>query len=395
MIRHIDNIILYIITEVIMKKKVLLLSISAGQGHHSTAQALMNYLRELNVECTMLDTYKYINSLLGGTIDKGYSYSTIYAPKAYKYFYRALEKKHKSGKISLTNMVNSIFAIKLEEYLQQFNPDLIVCTHTFTAILCSVLKRQGKLNKKTIAIITDYTMHPFWDDTDNIDYYVTASELLYNQAIKKGLDGKKLLPFGIPIRPAFSKKIDKLEAREQLNIDKDKFTILLMGGGAGYGRMDKIVEAVDKLEMDFQILAVCGRNERMRKKIERIESRKKIYVYGFVDYVNVMMDAADCIITKPGGLTTSEALAKQLPIIMINPIPGQEDRNVEFLLNNGLAMLVSKTFPVDECIFELFYNKERLEIMRKNIQLIGKPNSTRDICDFIMKELEANNEKHD
>lgn len=369
-------------------KKVLLLSVTAGQGHNSTAQAIANYLKDNDVECFTLDTYKHINTILGTTIDKGYNITTSHAPTAYRYAYRAFEMKRKSGKMSLPYFINSIFAKKLSEYIINYNPDVIVCTHSFTAALCSVLKEHGKLKCKTIGIVTDYTIHPFWEDSGSIDYYVLANELLYNQAVKKGLSSEKLLPYGIPIRPAFSEKLEKKEARTKLGINTDKFTILVMGGGTGYGKIDRIVSSVDKLHnLDFQILAVCGKNVRMKKKVERLRTKNDLHIYGFVDNINIMMDAADCIITKPGGLTTSEALAKRLPIIMINPIPGQEDRNVEFLLNNGLAMLVSKTFPVDECIYELFQNPKRLELMSKIIEMIGKPTATKDLCEFIINIL--------
>ena len=140
--------------------------------------------------------------------------------------------------------------------------------------------------------------------------------------------------------------------------------------------------------MDFQILCVCGNNSKGKKEIEEVQWNKKIYTYGFVDNVDIMMDASDCIITKPGGLTTSELLAKKLPAILMNPIPGQEDRNMEFLVNSGAAVIATDTFPVDEALYEIMNNPWRMELLKQSVEHIGKPNSTKDVCDFILKTIQ-------
>jgi processive 1,2-diacylglycerol beta-glucosyltransferase len=277
-------------------------------------------------------------------------------------------------------------AVKLKKFFKkEFNPDVIVCTHIFSAQIVNVMKANGQLDAVTIGIITDYTIHPFWQDVSSIDYFVTASELLTRQAVKKGVSEEKLLPLGIPINPKFSKKIDKIQARKKLGIAEDTFTILLMSGSMGHGNLTKVLTSIDNLDNDFQVLAVCGNNRHAKHKIERLKTKKKVFCYGYVDNVELMMDAADCIVTKPGGLSSSEALAKHLPIVMINPIPGQEERNVEFMLNNGLAVNITKTFPVDEAFYQLFLYPEKLKNMAANIKLVGKPNATRDLCEFILK----------
>ena len=174
--------------------------------------------------------------------------------------------------------------------------------------------------------MTDFTIHPFWEDAD-LDYYVTANELLNHQASKKGIDTSKILPIGIPIHPKFGKKMDKLEARNILGIE-DKPTILIMSGSMGYGNLETIITDMDTMDMDFQIISICGNNKNL-KEDRWDDNKEKVYNYGFTDKVDIIMDAADCIVTKPGGLTTSESLAKGLPMIIINPIPGQEERNLQ------------------------------------------------------------------
>ncbi|MFT9078583.1 MGDG synthase family glycosyltransferase [Ethanoligenens sp.] len=367
--------------------KVLLLTNTAGQGHNATAKALSEQLNAIGAECRILDSYRYISPPLYQTIARGYLIATSITPMAYGVGYRFAEHKEKSNsKYSVLNAANSIMSLKLARFLRrEFQPDVIICTHIFSAQLINAMKKNGRIRAKTIGIITDFTIHPFWQDVDQIDYFVTASELLTHQAVWKGIDAHKILPFGIPIQPKFSSYMEKTEARAALELAPDRFTVLVMGGSMGHGNLAGVIEQIDHLDNDFQVLAVCGNNKHAYQKIRRLTTRKKVCVYGFVDNVDVMMDAADCIITKPGGLTTSEALAKNLPILMMNPIPGQEERNVEFLVNNGLAVNVTNTYPVDEALYQLFLYPQKLKNMQSNIQLVGKPHATDDICAFVMK----------
>jgi len=161
--------------------------------------------------------------------------------------------------------------------------------------------------------------------------------------------------------------------------------VLVMSGSMGYGKVDKVIDELDQSPLDFQIVSICGFNEKLFKRINKKKTNKKLINLSFSDKVDLYMDAADCIVTKPGGLTTSEALAKGVPMIMINPIPGQEDRNVEFLLNNGAALKVSKTFTVDDAVYQLFSNTMRFNTLKETVAYLGKPNSTNDFVNFIMK----------
>lgn len=372
--------------------KVLILSNTAGQGHKSTANAIEEMLKSRGVECRVLDTYAYADPVRYKVIDRGYLMATARIPKIYGLGYRAAEKLgQKDAFHSPVYIDNSMLALKLKRYFdREFYPDVIVCTHVFSAQVVDVMKAKGWIHIPVIGIVTDYTLHPFWEDVPHIDYIVIASELLTLQTIKRGIPKEKILPFGIPISPKFCEHIDKKEARRRLGIDPDKTTVLLMSGSMGYGNIAHVLEKVDKFDADFQILAVCGNNHNAKRRIDSIKTRKKVYSYGFVNNVDVMMDAADCIITKPGGLSTSEALAKNLPIIMVNPIPGQEERNVEFFLNNGLAIYATKTYPIDEALYQLFMHPQKLQNMISNIKLIGKPNATKDLVDFILS-LEVKN----
>lgn len=366
--------------------RALVLSVTAGQGHNSTAKALCTYLESVGCEAKMLDTLSYVNPVLGETVSKGYLITASKAKLVYKGGYRLAEKRKKSSsEISPSREIVHLLARKVRRYLDGYDPDIVICTHVFAAIIMDILKVRNQTRAKTIGILTDFAFHPYWEEGLNLDYVVTPNELLLPQALKKGFSKNQVLPFGIPIDPKFSAKQNKEEALKKLGLSAKKRTVLLMSGSMGYGHIESTVKALDSVPLDFQIVVVCGNNETAKKRIEAMDLSKPSIILGYVDYVNMLMDAADCIITKPGGLTTSEALAKGLPMIIVDPIPGQEDRNTEFLLNNGIAMKVTPTAPLDELIWQLFYDGERLDCIKQSISHISKPESTKNICEFAKK----------
>lgn len=364
--------------------KVLIISVKAGYGHHSTASAIMDYMRDMGVECEMLDTFEYINPLLADSIDNGYLFSTKHIPNLYGKAYDKMDKREeKWDKYSLVAVLSKIVSHKLKDYIISYNPDVIIGTHSYACMLMTYLREEKIVDCPLIGIVTDFTVHPFWESTE-LDKYVTADSLLDNQMKKKGIPREKILPYGIPIKQCFSQKAEKSAAREELKIE-NKTTVLLMMGSMGFGNIAKDLQAIDDLDIDFQALCVCGRNDKMFREIIETNWKKVVIPYGFIQNVDVMMDAADCIITKPGGLTTSEFLAKQLPAIIMNPIRGQEDRNTEFLVNNGAAIMVTETFGLDEALFEILENPWRLKLLKESVSHLGKPNSTRDLCEYILK----------
>lgn len=364
--------------------KVLIFTVTTGQGHNQVANVLCDALSEKDIESVSIDAFEYITPVLKDTINRGYLVSTKRLPKVYGKGYRLVEKRDTESHDSMfAKFLNGILARKLVKFVEDYKPDVIVCTHVFAAIMVSYVANKLDAGIRTVGIVTDFTMHPYWEEAP-MDYYVLASELLCNQAKKKGISENEIVPTGIPINPRFAKKTDKQEARKILGLE-DKTTILVMSGSMGYGKIGSMIKKLDEADFDFQILSVCGYNERLKKRIDKMEFKHKIFNYGYSDQVHMFMDAADCIVTKPGGLTTSEALAKGLPMIMANPIPGQEDRNEEFLLNNGAAIKVSKTCPIDEALFQIFSNDIRLKTMREMVGFLGKPNATQDFVDFILK----------
>ncbi len=364
---------------------ILILSIKAGMGHHKTGMAIHDYFESRGARCEMLNTFDYINHALSESVNQGYLLSTKFTPKMWGKMYRLAEKKQKIDPNIFSDTINKITTGKLLKFVQEFEPDAIICTHVFAAQIATYFKRKCNITCPMYGIITDFTVHPFWEDVD-MDYYVTASRLLNLQLEKRGLDCRKALPFGIPIEPKFAVKTEKRAARAALGIE-NKPTVLVMMGSMGHGKLEGSLEKLDNMGHDFQILCVCGNNKQLKRSIENRIWKKSVLALGYVDNVELLMDAADVLITKPGGLTTSEFLAKGLPAILLNPIPGQEDRNTEFLLNNGLAIRVSKTFPIDEAVYQLLLHPWRLDMLSLATKNMGKPNAVCDLYDHIAENM--------
>lgn len=366
----------------------LILSVTAGEGHNSTARAIKAALEAHESDAEILDTLEYVSPELAKVIADGYLMVTERAQGAYRIGYRLAEMRRVNEKLDAMQLATNALSKELVDYIRADRFDAIVFTHPFAGMMCSTMKKRGLISNRTVGILTDFTFHPFWEDCTANDFVVTPDRLLLPQGRRKGFRDDQILPFGIPINPKFSSRIPAREAKAQVGLDPDFRTFLVMGGSMGYGNMDELVKRIVTLdvERDFQVIAVAGRNAEMQASLEKLagESPRRILVTGFVDYVSTLMDAADCIITKPGGLTTSESLAKNLPMIIVNPIPGQEERNTEFLLNNGCAMATSKTAPIEECIYQLLMSDVHLEAMKACIAAVAKPNATEDLVRFLI-----------
>lgn len=366
--------------------KVLLLSIKAGYGHHSTAKAIMEYFEANGHQCEMLDIFDYINHRLGISIQDGYLMSTKYIPKTYGKAYGKLTRKDEPyDPHSIVAVFSRFVSKRLEKYVRQYNPDLIIGTHSYAGVCISILADIGAISCPSIGIVTDFTVHPFWESTF-LDYYVIPDELLCYEMQKKGIPKEKLLPFGIPIRKQFSVKKDKKLARRELGM-KDMPTVLVMMGSMGYGNIKRQLDEIDECSSDFQIICVCGSNKKLKAAVDEYEWKKRVYSYGFVDNVDVMMDASDFIITKPGGLSTSEALAKGLPMIAMNPIPGQEDRNLSFLVNNGAAIMVNQNYSIADAVNIMFNCQWRRTLLQESVSHLGKPLATSDLYYFSCEKV--------
>lgn len=367
-------------------KRVLILTVSTGQGHNSTANALHTAVTGVGGECRTIDICYFVNKFLGIVVSKGYLLSVDALSKSYSSTYTKLEGRKANPNSAIVKLC-SLLAPKLFEYISEYKPDAIVCTHVFAAMTVVSLKRKGLISAKTLGIITDFTVHPYWEDVTDLNYIVVPSERLLWQCRKKGFRESQVVPLGIPLREDFSKSVSKSKAKKMLGFYPDKPLITVMSGSMGYGGIAETVKKIDSVNKCFQIAAVCGNAEDQLKKLNSTRMRHKTLRLGYTDKVSLLMDASDCIVTKPGGISTSEALSKGLPMILVNPIPGHEERNMTFLINSGAAMAVSENCPVEELVWQFFSEKDVRSNMTRAAKLVGKTDAAKNLAGFLLNEI--------
>jgi processive 1,2-diacylglycerol beta-glucosyltransferase len=364
--------------------KVLILTVSAGSGHIEAAKAIDEHFKKnySDVETLVVDTLKYINPFIDKIIIGSYMNTVKKTPVLYAKLYDYAENEEAVTNIS--EKFNDVMSTKLISLIEDFLPDIILCTHPFPIEMLSILKRKNKIDVPVIGLLTDYAVHSYWL-YNYIDYYVIANEDFKQDMIRRGVNENIILPFGIPVSDEFLKDYDKNEVRKSLGLDPEKLTLLIMGGGCGIGNIKNIFEILQKSPLDFQSIICTGKNSRLKKQIEKISktSNKKALVLGFTDEVSKLMSISDILITKPGGLTIAEALIKKIPIIISSAIPGQEERNSDYLLNNGLAARVKGSQNILSVLKQVTDSKERIKYMQKMAYEKSKPYAARDLCHFL------------
>lgn len=400
-----------------MVKKILIMSASTGGGHNRAARAIKEELERktidgMPVECEIIDSLKLVNNTMDKIISRGYEKSAIYTPKAYGRVYRMSEANLLSKNEFKGNLLTSYMCQKFKKLLLESNPDLIIGTHPFPMIALSTLKKshdEYTTNTLTdsfhrssnkvdvppmISVLTDYTTHSTWIQNE-IDYYIVGHEYVKELLIFEGVDSEKIKPFGIPVEKSFLSHKDKEVVLAELGLSPDKLTVLLMGGSFGAGNIKETLDELLEIDRDFQILVVTGRNESLKEKIDKkinsTEHNKTVCVLGFTDKMNDILASVDVLITKPGGLTTTEALLKDVPMIVPYYIPGQEEENLDFLSNCGAALRTTKKYSLSVLLKVLIDDPSRLEILKKNIKSIRKFNSALNISNLVVDILEYNN----
>ncbi len=361
--------------------RVLFFSVSIGAGHDLAAQALAREVESVDPRSVtkIVDTFRYINPVLNKVIVGSYMESLKFNPKIWGYLYDQAEDGDKF--IDLSQVLSKLMSAKLEKLINEFAPDAIVCTHAFPAGMLSILKNREKLTVPLLGVLTDFTVHPFWVH-EYIDGYIIPAEELKYQFIAMGVAESKIKSFGLPIRREFQQKPDQQSARAKLGLAK-MTTVLVMGGGLGLGDMQNYLDILGNCDAKLQILCVAGKNDRLRTSLELLSAKNPIRVLGFVDNIPELMAASDFIISKPGGLTTAEVLAMGLPMLIITPLPGQEDRNTGFLLNGGVAVKVRKPEFLVATLKQLLNNPLRLDTMRQLAGYYGKPYAAQETVRYL------------
>lgn len=367
--------------------RFLFLSAAVGAGHARAAEALETAFQEAfptRLKSKIIDSFRYTNPLLSKVVVNTYIEIIKVTPGVYRYLYQRAEEVDNSSEFN--KLLNSILATKLKKLIIDFRPDIIICTHAFPCGVMSVLKKKTGLKFPIIAVITDFTVHGFWIHP-NVDLYVVAAQELKEYLIHKGIKSENISVTGIPISPKFAEKQDKLAIREILGLRTDLPTFMVMGGGLGFGPVAGIVKELSKIRIPFQAIVVVGKNKTLSKKLEEIAKQVSfpLKILGYVNNIHEIMEASDLLITKPGGLTSAEALGKNLPMIIVNPIPGQEEKNSEFLLKNQVALKAKSLEQLKTTLEKLLTEPSILEEMKLNTQRLGKPNSAREVVEIVNK----------
>jgi processive 1,2-diacylglycerol beta-glucosyltransferase len=367
-------------------KRVLLLYISEISGHRSAALAIEKALKiaDPSTEILCLNAFRYTNPVSEKIVNRIYSTVIQKTPAVWEFLYdnqrviRRLERFKKR--------INKHNSPKLKKIIDKFKPDIVACSQAYPCGMVAGYKKIYGSRIPLVGILTDYVPHSYWL-YDEVDYYIVPAPEVGERLQKKGVPAKKIKPLGIPIDPKFNEPVDKGKVLQKMNLLPGVRNILIMGGGQGLGPIKAIIDSLKKVKTDFQALVVTGTNKKLFNSLsKRIRDHKKSFVVlGYVNNINELMSISDIIVSKPGGITTSEALAKRLPMIILKPIPGQEENNTVYLTGKNAAVKLDDPRDAGQVIEDLLSNRENLNRFRASAGAISKPNSSRDIAEFLLK----------
>ncbi|MCP5424942.1 MAG: glycosyltransferase [Gammaproteobacteria bacterium] len=372
-----------------MFDKVLVLSASAGSGHLSAAEALKSAfeMRQAARVVRHIDALEYTNKLFRRVYSKTYIDLVNNAPEVLGWLYDHLDKPWKNEKRRLAfDKLNTRPFVKMLEAEQ---PDIVVCTHFLPAEIISWLKYKNRLDCRLAIVVTDFDVHAMWL-CQHFDHYFVALEETRVHLSELGIPSDKITVTGIPINPLFAEHKDRQAMRRQHGLREDRITFLVSAGGFGVGPIEHLLAALAKLKTPAQVVAICGRSDELKTRLEKsvrtLPSGGAVdfKIIGFTRQMDEWMTAADLIVGKPGGLTTSEALAKGLVFVIVNPIPGQEERNSDHLLEWGAAIRVNNLPAMAYKIDQLLGDTERFEAMRDKARALGRAEAAFTIVDTLV-----------
>ncbi|NHM30753.1 MGDG synthase family glycosyltransferase [Neobacillus terrae] len=374
------------------KKKILILSANFGDGHKQVAKAITE-----SVECSYsemetetMDIMKWIHPRLNPLGHFLYVRGIKKLPFLYSLIYKSTRKPN-----AFSLKLNSILSSGLEpvlEIIKKINPTAVVSTYPFAAGIMSKLKEQGLLDVPIITVITDYTDHSYWLHP-NTDLYLVGSKEIGERLVKLGVDPERIKDTGIPIRQQFYEKYSRVTIAEKYDFDPKRFTLLVMGGGDGLiGKGFSNLEAWRNLPEPIQIIIVCGRNRRLKSQLEsRLKnSIHKIRIVGFCGNVAELMAVSDLMITKPGGVTTSEAIEMELPMLIYQPLPGQEEDNADFLLREGMAVTAKNEKDLSALLYSLVCDPKHLTNLKLRMKAYHRWILPQDPVKAILQSIQNN-----
>lgn len=372
-------------------KRILTLSVSAGAGHVRAAQALCSTAAACSDvgDVSHVDLLELVTPGFRKVYGSGYIKMVEKAPLLWAYLYQRTDHPPSTSFIDrIRRHVERLNTSKLEARIAEMAPDAIVCTHFLPAELLSRRIGKGLPTPPVWVHVTDFDVHGMWLHPHMQGYFVASDEVAARLATR-GVPAGRIHVTGIAISPQFRQTPSRQEAASELGINPEKTTLLMLSGGAGVGGIDALLEQIAALPRDIQIIALAGRNEELLARLQGVAARHpgRILALGFTRTIERVMAAADVAITKPGGLTTSECLTMQLPMIVVSPIPGQEERNADMLLEAGCALKAVDPASLNFKILSLVDNPARLARMRENQKLIARPEAARTILDIVRSSV--------
>ena len=378
----------------LLMKRILIFYASYGGGHLSAAKSIKQYIEDHYTDVTieMLDCVEYISQSLNSITTAAYRGMAKKAPWAWEKVYTNSSKGMLS-KVSSTS--NKIMAVKIAKLFRSFSPDIVISTHPFGSQMTSYLKKKQKTNCILATVMTDFAPHDQWlIGKEHVNFFFVSNEVMKQQMIASGVDADSIVVSGIPISKRFCATYDRAEILQSFGLKENKKTALFFGGGEfglGKEKTINVLKALCTISYPVQVVAIAGKNEKMKKAFEDIvaETNKQnsVKVLPFTDKVPELMSISDFVITKPGGLTSSESLASSLPIVVINPIPGQEEENAEFLVQSGAAIWLKQEDDPQKIFSELLNDAEKLLMMKENAKKIAKKNASKDICEILLSDV--------
>jgi len=372
-----------------MFQKVLVLSASTGAGHIRAAEAIEKSFIQSNAarEVRNIDTLQYTSKLFQKLYTNAYIEVVNRAPEVFGWLYDQFDKPWQNERRRLAfDKLNTRPFVKM---LEQYQPEITVCTHFLPAEIISWLKAKNRLSTRQAIVITDFDVHAMWLCHHYEHYFVALDETKVHLE-QLGIPSEKITASGIPIDPVFAEQKDRLDMRRKYGLEPSRLTILVSAGGFGMGPIEQLMQSLVKMRNSVQVVAICGRNEELRNRLDDFiiglphDCPVRIVPTGYTNQMDEYMSAADLVLGKTGGLTTSEALAKGLGFVIVNPIRGQEERNAAHLLEEGAAIRCNNLPVLAYKIDKLLGEPQRLATMQANARRLGRPRAAYDIVEKLL-----------
>jgi processive 1,2-diacylglycerol beta-glucosyltransferase len=358
--------------------------ITTSSGHHRASRAIEQTVKHLDpFACVVsIDAFQYTSRFVRWAISRSYSSLIRHQPDVWEYLYDnpAVHRRVQH----LRALLHRYQAAKLQRLLETICPDAIACTQAYPCGMVADFKKHHNLQVPLIGVLTDYAPHLYWFH-DTVDVYVVPSEEVKQRFLMRGVESSRVKALGIPIDRRFLETSDRESTARQFGLDPQQHTILIMGGGGGFGQLRNIVLNLDTLPSACQLVVLAGTNRSLLAWLQSQRFRHHVLSLGYTEDVPKLLDIATLLVSKPGGLTTSEALAKHVPLVIVNPIPGQEAYNARFLLSKGAAVQAESSETVRQTVCDLLDNPDQLEALRRRNAELAHPTAALDVAKLLFE----------